>query len=93
MKFQCLKSMRMRKYRPVPVLHRFPFLNNQLEILFLTRKLIFLNNQLEEKFARFEALLTRSNIFFTPKLPVTVKTQDSHTHLLTLLLTLDPPVR
>ena len=32
-----------------------------------------LNNQLEEKFARFEALLTRSNIFSTPKLPVNVE--------------------
>ena len=29
-----------------------------------------LNNQLEEKFARFEALLTRTNIFSTPKMPV-----------------------
>ena len=32
-----------------------------------------LNNQLEEKFARFEALLTRTNIFPTPKLPVNVE--------------------
>ena len=32
-----------------------------------------LNNQLEEKFARFEALLSRSNIFSTPKLPVNVE--------------------
>ena len=31
-----------------------------------------LNNQLEEKFARFEALLSRSNIFSTPKLPVQI---------------------
>ena len=31
-----------------------------------------LNNQLEEKFARFEALLSRSNILSTPKLPVQV---------------------
>ena len=30
-----------------------------------------LNNKLEEKFARFEALLTRTNIFSTPKAPVT----------------------
>ena len=30
-----------------------------------------LNNKLEEKFARFEALLTRTNIFSTPKVPVT----------------------
>ena len=30
-----------------------------------------LSNQLEEKFARFEALLTRTNIFSTPKAPVT----------------------
>ena len=30
-----------------------------------------LNNQLEEKFARFEALLSRTNIFSTPKMPVT----------------------
>ena len=29
-----------------------------------------LSNQLEEKFARFEALLTRTNIFSTPKAPV-----------------------
>ena len=29
-----------------------------------------LNNQLEEKFARFEALLSRTNIFSTPKMPV-----------------------
>ena len=29
-----------------------------------------LSNQLEEKFARFEALLTRTNIFSTPKTPV-----------------------
>ena len=29
-----------------------------------------LNNQLDEKFARFEALLTRTNIFSTPKMPV-----------------------
>ena len=32
-----------------------------------------LNSQLEEKFARFEALLTRINIFSTPKLPVNVE--------------------
>ena len=32
-----------------------------------------LNNQLEEKFARFEALLSRSNIFSTPKLPENVE--------------------
>ena len=32
-----------------------------------------LNNQLEEKFAHFEALLSRSNIFSTPKLPVNVE--------------------
>ena len=31
-----------------------------------------LSNQLEEKFARFEALLSRTNIFSTPKLPVSV---------------------
>ena len=30
----------------------------------------FLSNQLEEKFARFEALLSRTNIFSTPKIPV-----------------------
>ena len=29
-----------------------------------------LSNQLEEKFARFEALLTRTNVFSTPKVPV-----------------------
>ena len=29
-----------------------------------------LSNQLEEKFARFEALLSRTNIFSTPKVPV-----------------------
>ena len=29
-----------------------------------------LSNQLEEKFARFEALLSRGNIFSTPKIPV-----------------------
>ena len=33
-----------------------------------------LNNQLEEKFARFEALLTRANIFTTPKVPVSTVT-------------------
>ena len=32
-----------------------------------------LNNQLEEKFARFETLLSRSNIFSMPKLPVNVE--------------------
>ena len=32
-----------------------------------------LNNQLEEKFERFEALLTRTNIFSTSKLPVNVE--------------------
>ena len=32
-----------------------------------------LNNQLEEKFARFEALLSKSNIFSMPKLPVSVE--------------------
>ena len=32
-----------------------------------------LNNQLAEKFARFEALLSLSNIFSTPKLPVNVE--------------------
>ena len=32
-----------------------------------------LNNQLEEKFAHFEALLSRFNIFSTPKLPVNVE--------------------
>ena len=31
-----------------------------------------LSNQLEEKFARFEALLSRTNIISTPKLPVSV---------------------
>ena len=31
-----------------------------------------LSNQLEEKFAWFEALLSRTNIFSTPKLPVSV---------------------
>ena len=33
-----------------------------------------LSNQLEEKFARFEALLTRTNIFSTPKVPVSTIT-------------------
>ena len=33
-----------------------------------------LTNQLEEKFARFEALLTRTNIFSTPKVPVSTAT-------------------
>ena len=32
-----------------------------------------LNNQLEEKFDRFEALLSRTNIFSTPKMPVNVE--------------------
>ena len=32
-----------------------------------------LNNQLEEKFARFEALLSRTNIYSTPKMPVNVE--------------------
>ena len=32
-----------------------------------------LNSQLEEKFARFEALLSRTNIFSTPKMPVNVE--------------------
>ena len=31
-----------------------------------------LSNQLEEKFSQFEALLSRPNIFSTPKLPVSV---------------------
>ena len=39
---------------------------------FVSRKdLDVLSNQLEEKFARFEALLSRTNIFSTPKIPVT----------------------
>ena len=39
---------------------------------FVSRKdLDVLSNQLEEKFARFEALLSRTNIFSTPKAPVT----------------------
>ena len=39
---------------------------------FVSRKdLDVLSNQLEEKFARFEALLSRINIFSTPKAPVT----------------------
>ena len=33
-----------------------------------------LSNQLEEKFARFEALLTRTNIFSMPKVPVSTIT-------------------
>ena len=38
---------------------------------FVSRQdLELLNNQLEEKFARFEALLSRTNIFSTPKMPV-----------------------
>ena len=38
---------------------------------FVSRKdLDVLRNQLEEKFARFEALLSRGNIFSTPKIPV-----------------------
>ena len=38
---------------------------------FVSRKdLDVLSNQLEEKFARFEALLSRGNIFSTPKIPV-----------------------
>ena len=37
---------------------------------FVSRQdLELLNNQLEEKFARFEALLSRTNIFSTPKMP------------------------
>ena len=40
---------------------------------FVSRQVFdILNNQLEEKSARFETLLTRSNIFSTPKLPVAV---------------------
>ena len=39
---------------------------------FVSRKdLDVLSNQLQEKFARFEALLSRTNIFSTPKAPVT----------------------
>ena len=39
---------------------------------FVSRKdLDMLSNQLEEKFARFKALLSRTNIFSTPKAPVT----------------------
>ena len=38
---------------------------------FVSRKdLDVLSNQLEEKFVRFEALLSRGNIFSTPKIPV-----------------------
>ena len=39
---------------------------------FVSRKdLDVLSNQIEEKFARFEALLSRTNIFSTPKAPIT----------------------
>ena len=38
---------------------------------FVSRQdLNLLSNQLEENFARFKALLSRTNIFSTPKLPV-----------------------
>ena len=48
---------------------------------FVSRQdLELLNNQLEEKFARFEALLSRTNIFSTPKMPVsTIQAPISNT--------------
>ena len=52
-----------------------------------------LSNQLEEKFAHFEALLTHTNIFSTPKVLVfTVTTLYLNSHS-SSHLTLEPPVR
>ena len=49
----------------------FPISHHSVDDFVSRKDLDVLSNQLEEKFARFEALLSRTNIFSTPKVPVT----------------------
>ena len=52
-----------------------------------------LSNQLEEKFARFEALLTRTNIFSTPKPQFPLVLLLLLNNPSSIPLSLEPPVR